>query len=250
MDNPTADSGSPDTYSTDTYQTWLDFLRDLEDDYLTMSRADRDDVIFRGQTRSSWPLQPTLDRKAEFLTTDHRERFIESLLTRFQEESYGVPGPHHNVERINDFEFIARHHGLPTRLLDWSKSPFIAAFFAFDELIRIPKDDWPDYVCVWYMLPTVMGDYESTHVEVLSPDHRANPRAFAQKSILTRLRTNIKYLDIALGDCAGKLLIPSSEYENAIQYLDEININAGTLFPDLDGQARSAERRYVEFRGE
>ena len=90
------------------------------------------DWAFRGHARYDWPLAPTLERLAARYK-DIRENSEGYLLKSFKRRA---PQFLTNLpDDAEDLEWIAlmRHHGTPTRLLDLTRSPFVAAFFATSE---------------------------------------------------------------------------------------------------------------------
>ncbi len=88
--------------------------------------------VFRGQQDCKWPIQPFLFRKC-----GHWECVsAEEILDTFWLEARNFD----EIKRINpqtkfDQLCIMQQYGVPTRLLDWTEDPYIAAFFAFYELI-------------------------------------------------------------------------------------------------------------------
>ncbi len=102
-------------------------------DYFTPEKPDpmtgrrRDPGVYRGSADARWPLLTSLDRLGG-ITPPHTKRGLEEhILRNFQR--YSRP---HLASARNDWELLvaAQHHGLPTRLLDWSYSPLVAAHFA------------------------------------------------------------------------------------------------------------------------
>ncbi|GAB4191739.1 MAG: hypothetical protein Tsb002_20780 [Wenzhouxiangellaceae bacterium] len=84
-------------------------------------------TIYRGVTKAEYELLTTLGRVAlkdgkDYKTTEKR------LLRTFQERAI----PYISNKPENDWEWLAlaQHHGLPTRLLDWSRNPLVATYFA------------------------------------------------------------------------------------------------------------------------
>jgi len=86
-------------------------------------------IYFRGQTKYDYHLRPTIGRTQYFVgqKIDFGIESERNLIHRFRRHVY--PEFKRN---INDWEaiFLARHHGLPVRLLDWSISPLVALYFA------------------------------------------------------------------------------------------------------------------------
>ncbi|HVL38573.1 MAG TPA: FRG domain-containing protein, partial [Fimbriimonadaceae bacterium] len=82
-------------------------------------------LVFRGG-RSNWGLLTSLDRLGE--KPHKKAKLEEHILRNFQRYSrpYLPSGEMSHWEML----VVARHHGLPTRLLDWSYSPLVAAHFA------------------------------------------------------------------------------------------------------------------------
>jgi hypothetical protein len=87
-------------------------------------------LLYRGHAKSSYELKPMIGRPLQYLgksvSLANRETEI-SLLHRFRRRAY----PH--VQRAitaGEAIFIARHHGLPTRLLDWTANALFALYFA------------------------------------------------------------------------------------------------------------------------
>ena len=105
-----------------------------------------DRTMFRGQLRN-WPLIPTIARLHKFVDGfEDWQVFHKHVLERFKR--YGRP---HFIEKpLSEVEWLvhAQHHGLPTRLLDWTTNPLKALFFAIDD----PQNDGFDGV-VWMIEP-------------------------------------------------------------------------------------------------
>ncbi|WP_201592595.1 FRG domain-containing protein [Psychrobacter fozii] len=85
--------------------------------------------VFRGQKHYQWQLEPTLDRlvkgavKAD-LAAKHLSNFRFSTRGRLNDKSI--------LDKDSELWALGQHHGLATPLLDWSLSPYVALFFAFE----------------------------------------------------------------------------------------------------------------------
>lgn len=87
-------------------------------------------TIFRGQRDAAWPIRTSVGR-AKPSGRGTWEYMEARLLKLFKESAV----PYAPFEPKNDWEWLAlgQHHGLPTRLLDWTYNPLTAAFFAVEE---------------------------------------------------------------------------------------------------------------------
>ena len=82
--------------------------------------------IFRGVNSADYVLKPSIARGT--LHYDYSRKLEDYVFTRFKRESL----PYLGFRPADDWDWLAlaQHHGVPTRLLDWTESPLVAAFFA------------------------------------------------------------------------------------------------------------------------
>ena len=240
-------------------------LRDVFLDFARQPLARREQFLFRGHASAGWELEPTLDRTYSFQGDEDRSGVYLSLLREFKNEGYrSVANPYSNEYEILErttmsaadhehadagvnadyrlfdtaFHLVARHHGVPSPFLDWTGSPYVAAFFAF-EWAGPPRTD---SVAIW------VCDRESLPIEALGhiqffdePEHiRYNPRALRQKGRFLWKLTSVHGLEQLLGSSLTKINVPAVLREEALADLDAMGINAGSLFADLDHAARTA----------
>jgi hypothetical protein len=207
-----------------------------------------DRTMFRGQLKN-WPLIPTIGRLRKLVDAfDDWRVFHEHVLERFKR--YGRP--HFNEKPQTEIEWLvhAQHHGLPTRLLDWTTNPLKGLFFSVDD----PHDDRFDGV-LWMVQPNVWWEeftvknqeYWEKDLAAFFPEH-LNPRLIAQEGCflsfpLPKNKRKIQPLEVGIaGYSVNKIssfVIPKSAKPTLRHELSLLGINHRSLFPSLDGVARS-----------
>lgn len=207
--------------------------------------------IFRGQRESSWKLIPGIGRSNISHDTEASIYFDYKTMA-------GPLLP----EDISPWSLAIsmQHHGLPTRLLDWTDSFAVALFFALREGKGNP--------CVWVLDPYLLnetlsgdlalyglrdidGDYETLFIDkdkklsapvVVAAPNRNHPRAHSQKSLFTIHSDASTSLDVIAPKAVRKIEIPSDAIPGAKKFLLLAGISEASLFPDLDGLAREIRR--------
>lgn len=193
----------------------------------------------------------------------HRSRWRvaeDTILNDFKDLAYGSPGLHGRDFSEADWWAIGRHYGLMTPLLDWTRSPYVAAFFAFTSFAEIispglasgtfdPKPfliESSRQVAVWALK---VGPYlqAAPNLEILNPQIDLGHRQRAQRGLFSRLNddshlTIEEYLNsMAVSETPlRKYLIPSEDTAMALSELRLMNITFATMFPDLNGAALQA----------
>ena len=229
-------------------------------------------VLYRGHAAPSWPLSSTLERNLTMngvLSGDdggkhnirkwngvawYREE-CSSILTRFIRNAYGC----REIEACQDDLdrwMLGRHFGLASPYLDWSLSPFVAAYFALSEYIERMSGLRDSYVSrvdgvvsIWRLNIWDLNKWPD-ELEILVPATRSGSRARAQQCAFTKLEAkneiDLKEFLESRG-CISWLTrydLDMNDAAVALKALKLMNISYLTLFPDVAGAAMDANVQY------
>jgi hypothetical protein len=207
--------------------------------------------VYRGQGDANWKLEPSLDR----VIKNPKSPMREALLSRFKYETRGRRGANPpTMSDDSDWWALGQHHGLMTPLLDWTESPFVALYFAAESAIRAKSSHFS--VCALYQVAInknnkVITDREDTKlvndrkptIKIVRPLSDENSRLVNQRGLFTRGPNNIDMESwIKNYNHQGenimeliKIIVPTKGVQDCLRYLNRMNINHSTLFPDLIG---------------
>jgi hypothetical protein len=217
-------------------QTWKEFRESLHN-FAKLDRQRRNQLWFRGQGNSAWPLLTTLDRHRTFADDHERADYVERLLTEFRCEAIRLGYPELPVGPPG--ELLARHHGLPSPLMDWTTSPWVAAYFAFLDSSGAAGET----VAIWTLDRAKISP--TLNVELIDDQEliRVNRRALHQRGVFLRVATSSQPIADLLDNALFRFDLPAEERDVALNDLDQMTISATTLLNDLDGAARTAMAR-------
>jgi len=259
-------------------------------EYLVDDARETDRYLFRGVARSDYDLLPTALRTAGPLPfgailKSNREQIEQEarvalhFFDAVHFQGLTIPGwsevrrimeaiRNHELPRtwppdeILEFLAIAQHHGIPTRLLDWTLDPMVAAYFAACDLAA----DSP-LVAVWILdrraswsfvgppglwqglLHPIVVPYDlnrnahaqqgvfTPQIQLSSVDHAGAPSRTPLDEVLSFRATRDPPNGIR------KVTLPRSEIAGLLQRLHRRRINGSTMFPGYSGAAKAAKER-------
>ena len=228
-------------------------------DCLSEQVPENEQVWFRGHADASWKLECTLARNGGM---DNEL----PLIRRFKQNALPLITNRPGDEW--EWLFLMQHHGLPTRLLDWSESVLVALYFAVN-------DDSADHEekngCIWALLPhelnaislrdenakAVLGLGDDKHFDDYLPSKigaqvqtfqplaatavRNNPRIQMQQGVFTVSHKDLSGLDdLQNTDPIWKIVIPTASKQNFRHQLKALNLSKLSLFPELANAAEHA----------
>ena len=230
---------------------------------------------YRGCRDGSYPLVPTLYRHPDAAGIAELLELEKQLMVRFRQRSV----PYHTRELKESWEslFFMQHFGVPTRLLDWTESPYIGLYFALAD--AEPGAD----AAVWALRPCEWNrhalGYMSHSGDILTPDDGAllgyrpasdpgfdlntmnedpvavfgthnSPRIVAQRGVFTVFGKSTTPMETVYvdknfpQDSLVKLVIPAAGVCALLSAVLSIGVTDSTVFPDLDGVAREMRRMF------
>ena len=242
-------------------------------------------LIYRGQENAKWQLIPSILRdetrnkfgkywsKKLFEDQIHLELF---LLRRYVEycDDIGIRIPNDSLKfrnknleiskqdryylnrkkwpnpKLLELMAFAQHHGIPTRLLDWTKNPYAAVYFCASSAlsnVREPKED--QMLAIWVLNIEMIHLYSK--VKVIHPPGSISHHLAAQSGLFTvqfhegskgkpfdiaGLETDLSLLPI---NPLTKLTIPVAESIRLLELCAKIGLSAARMFPGADGAGRA-----------
>jgi hypothetical protein len=236
------------------YASWRELKRDLLNELFEDGVFRSERYLFRGMGSADWKLAPAFDRRFGYLDAEERLRVWDELIEQWRggcqeheqvREAAGRDVVQHEVA----LWALGQHYGLPTRLLDWSSSPYIAAFFAFKECLeRLPHRF--SHVALWILHLDNPVWAKDQGVEIVSAPALENVRLKNQSGKFTLSHTQFASLEeyvteTGSGVALTKVVLPASEAVPALPDLDSMGINSYRVYPDLGGLAEMATMRLL-----
>ncbi len=227
-------------------RSWIEFKAFVE-------RLEPEQFVFRGQSRP-WPLATSFHRKGR--TDLDRYRFED--IPRLHRATSSRLSHVFDLEKqfeLGAFLNLAQHHGFPTPLLDWTYSPYVAAFFAFStcdeeqkEPVRIFHFDYASYTienAQRLTMASVLPHF--SFLEALSIE---NDRATPQQGLLSlsNLADIENFIGVRESEKKNRYLyavdLPAGERDSVMSELRLMGITKATMFPGLDSICEELSNRY------
>lgn len=247
-------------------------IRNWEDFVQTVSRFEQGSAftgrwVFRGHADATWALKTSLMRALEGhgLTAAQALEIERSAMLEFQKQAHlYVPPRMAFTDDAAGTWAVMQHYGAPTRLLDWTRSPYVALYFAVTHgegdgavwlldahaLQAAGRRRQPDLLARAETAATraqVLLDPDAPATVYLTDLHLQTDRMAAQQLLFTLspriLADHGELIARTLGRDGErawqKLIVPEACKPEFVRRLRTMNITARTLFPGLDGVGRA-----------
>lgn len=275
-----------DLQSWGEFKPAIDGLRETYGYYQDKSsglRKEKNTILFRGQQCAEWPIKSTLERKSvkEFTVT----RYL-NLVQKNSYELFSYTGTKWEISEFNDiieetrksqdqlfgpklphldYLIYLRHHGYPSPLIDWSESPYIAAYFAAFESAEsksTPEARFAIFVYISTIDNVRSFEGGKPRIKPIGPFVKTHKRHFVQKAQYTLAAkwseeandfvfcSHHEVFDapnqIHPQDIVIKLTLPIGERKTVLKELEDVNINHFTLFQTEDALVKALAIRDFE----
>jgi hypothetical protein len=254
-------------------KNWEEFEDQIEKEHDLTENLRRDktshvsDPLYRGHSNKDWKLSTTLERYSQENNCVVQEysgeeyfnilRRVEPAILSLTSEKYKIPNEYEEpvLPRTPpgyDFMVFLRHHSFPSPLLDWTRSPYVAAFFAFHETSK--NESVAIYSYREFLGAAKVHTGNEPHIWSCGPYVRTHERHYRQQCEYTICITEGPYTyccheNVKFGeeqDLLTKYIIPSKERNKVLKKLALMNINAFSLFGSEEGLMSMLAHREIK----
>lgn len=230
------------------YDSWNELKKDITEDICENVSFPYNRYIFRGHINADWKLMAAFDRKYGKLPFDDRKKLEDLLIEDFKDLCITWDGK----EKFQNYtktqlRTIGQHYGLPTRLLDWSYSLYIAAFFAFCDIDIVAEN-----VAIWVLDKEHEIWKAGYGITIETAKVEENDRQRYQYGLFTLNKSPSKTIEDYIEACAKeysvdgalyKIILPIKEQKIVLSDLEMMGINSFNLFRGMEGCAKAAVLR-------
>lgn len=229
------------TYSVSSFKEFQDIILEIPIEQFT---------LYRGQSMD----KALLPKIARYDVKDVKQ-IEHEMMHDFQRRSLHLIDLHPGNSW--DWLALAQHHGMATRLLDWTENPLIALWFSMAPKTELRQSD---YSVVWgFKVPSEdivastdqMSPFQEDATKVFKPNH-ITKRISAQFGWFTLHNYNAQHRFVAFEnnkEYSGRLFkieIQSECFSECKRRLHTFGINSASMYPDIDGLAKHVEWLYLE----
>src|SRR5262245_34026687 len=240
---------APEAIRKETFPSWEAFKAGFSKRLFGDGAFQRGRFLFRGHSDPGWTLTSTFDRMFAKQPKARRLEIAAELLSGFKRslEGFVIPSEARNDDAI--LLALGQHYGLPTRLLDWTESPYVAAFFAYNRTTLWGALD--QSIAIWALDSTNPIWSAQYGVEIVDVPSFGNQRIHKQAGTFTLARTPFSSLEEYVrahadaGTALVNFLLPASEATKALADLDAMGIHHAIVYPEIEGSAQMALFRTV-----
>lgn len=247
--------------------SWIDFMA-----YVDKKHKSSHGKIFRGQADAKWPIESTLLRAVKTrLAVQFPEWNEESILKVAPKEVTDMGGmimqsfESHVTQRESarptdaQLWMMGRHQGLLTPFIDWTRSPYVAAFFAAVDVVERGWQKSGGEMAVFgltsHLFPFALGKRSHDNAKLsryalkVEAGYIGNPRGIAQRAVATYMYPQVsveQFVNEVAKDgevythALERIVLPHSCADDALNHLNRMNVNYMSLFPDAHGLAKQA----------
>lgn len=231
--------------------TWEEYKRIVSEDIKT-----RKQYIYRGQSDASWMLQTSIHRTKQVRTPEDFKAYFHYVIPQIQEQVEAWDGHHRDLtdpQQMGQFIAFLQHNGFPTPLLDWSFSPYVAAYFAFEGVnhfepsadeVAIYSFDQYQWVNTFKQIYLYDDDNEG-HVTILRPTFRNNHKQMLQQGVFWFTNCSNPEAHVRLNEKDGntylrKFTLSVSERSDVMVDLELMGVTAMQLAPGIESVCKKA----------